>query len=38
MAIKIDDSNPDYLAIRLIGKLTADDYEDFVPKVEYVVQ
>jgi len=38
MAIKIDDSNPDYLAIRLSGKLTAEDYEDFVPKVESIVQ
>ena len=38
MAIKIDDSNPDYLAIQLGGKLTAEDYEEFVPKVESIVQ
>jgi hypothetical protein len=38
MALKIDDSNPGYLAIQLSGKLTAEDYEEFVPKVESIIQ
>jgi len=38
MAIKIDDANPAYLAIELSGKLTAEDYESFVPKVESMVR
>jgi hypothetical protein len=38
MALEIDDSNPKYLAIRLSGKLTAADYETFVPQVESIVK
>ena len=38
MALTIDDSNPGYLAIELSGKLTAGDYEEFVPKVDSLVQ
>jgi hypothetical protein len=38
MALKIDESNPSYLTIRLSGKLTAEDYEEFVPKVEAIVR
>jgi len=38
MALEIDDSNPTYLAIKLSGKLTAQDYEEFVPKVESIVK
>jgi hypothetical protein len=38
MAIEIDDSNSAYLAIKLSGKLTAADYEEFVPSVEAIVQ
>jgi hypothetical protein len=38
MALKIDDSNPGFLTIELSGKLTADDYEAFVPKVDAIVQ
>ena len=38
MAIKIDDTNSAYLAIELSGKLTAEDYESFVPKVESIVR
>ena len=38
MALQIDDSNPDYLAIRLSGKLVAADYEEFVPKVDAIVK
>jgi hypothetical protein len=37
MAIEIDDSNSAYLAIKLSGKLAAEDYEEFVPKVESIV-
>jgi hypothetical protein len=35
MAIEIDDSNPAYLAIKLSGKLTAADYEEFVPRPSF---
>lgn len=38
MALTIDDSNPAYLAIQLGGKLTAADYDEFVPKVEAIVK
>ncbi len=38
MALTIDDSTPGYLAIELSGKLTADDYEEFVPRVDAIVQ
>ena len=38
MAIEIDDSNPAYLAIQLNGKLMAEDYEKFVPKVDSIVK
>jgi len=38
MALKIDDSNSAYLAITPSGKLTAEDYEEFVPKVESIVK
>ena len=38
MAIEIDDSSSAYLAIKLSGKLTAENYEEFVPKVESIVK
>lgn len=38
MALEIDDSNPAYLAIKLSGKLAAQDYEEFVPAVESIVK
>ena len=38
MALEIDVSNPTYLAIKLSGKLSAEDYEAFVPKVESLVK
>jgi len=38
MALELDLSNPAYLAIKLSGKLTATDYEEFVPTVESIVQ
>ena len=38
MAIEINDSNPRYFAIRLSGKLTAEDYEQLVPRMESLVE
>ena len=38
MAIEIDDSDARYVGIKLSGKLTAADYEHFVPAVEAIVK
>ena len=38
MAIEIDDSDARYVGIKLSGKLTAGDYEHFVPAVEAIVK
>jgi len=38
MAIEINDSNPRYFSIQLSGKLTAEDYETLVPRMEALVE
>ena len=37
MTIEIDDTQP-YLTVRLSGKLSAKDYEHFVPRIEAAVK
>jgi len=38
MAVTIDDTHPRFLTIRLSGKLTAEDYESFVPRAETLIE
>ena len=38
MAIVVDASDPTYLMVRLSEKLTAEDYEQFIPHIERAVR